>query len=73
MQDKTPLNYAASMFNVTPSLLEKGLIEPRIQTGKELVSTHLTPAKAKSGRDALAKAVSKLPFLSSISLLLLLL
>jgi myosin protein heavy chain len=57
IQEKTALNYAASMLNVTPSVLEKGLIEPRIQTGKELVSTHLTPAKAKSGRDALAKAI----------------
>jgi myosin heavy subunit len=57
VQEKTALNYAASLFNVNASQLEKGLIEPRIQTGKELVSTHLTPAKAKSGRDALAKAI----------------
>jgi myosin heavy subunit len=57
IQDKTPLNYAASMFNVTASQLEKGLLEPRIQSGKELVSTQLTPQKAKSGRDALSKAI----------------
>lgn len=64
--DKTPLNYAASMFNVVPSQLEKGLIEPRIQSGKELVATHLTPQKAKSGRDALAKAIYHRLFLTIV-------
>lgn len=57
VQDKTPLNYAAEMLGANTTQLEKALIEPRITTGKETVATHLTPAKAKSSRDALAKAI----------------
>jgi myosin heavy subunit len=57
INDKSEVNITAKLFGVDPLGLEKGLVEPRIQTGKELVSTHLTPKKAASSRDALAKAM----------------
>jgi len=57
LSDEKSLSLPAELFGVDEVVLRKGLIEPRIKAGDEVIAQHLSKEKAVASRDALARAI----------------